>query len=105
MNLSGQLSSRGHDDGHGTLHLFQRTLVFDMPEEWKQECDGLSGPRLSHTNHVTARHDCGDGLGLNWCRCSPTVLFNYIKTIRNGALSKVKMRRDKFTHQLAGNPK
>ena len=35
VDLSGQLSSRGHDDGHGALHLFQRALVFDVSEEGK----------------------------------------------------------------------
>ena len=35
MDLSSQLSSGGHDNGHGTLHLFQRTLIFDMSEKRK----------------------------------------------------------------------
>ena len=36
-----------------------------MSEHWQQEGDGLTTARLGDANEVSARHDGGNGLGLD----------------------------------------
>lgn len=47
------------------LSLFQGSLVHDVAEHWQQEGDGFSTASLGNADQVSARHDGGDGLGLD----------------------------------------
>lgn len=47
------------------LCLLQGALVHDVAEHWQQEGDGFSAAGLGDANEVSARHDGGDGLGLD----------------------------------------
>lgn len=49
----------------GSLGLLQGPLVHDVSEHGQQEGDGLAAAGLGDADEVSARHDGGDGLGLD----------------------------------------
>lgn len=53
---------------YGTFGLLQGPLVQDVTKHRQEEGDGLPAACLGNADQVPARHDGGDGLGLNRCR-------------------------------------
>lgn len=82
MNLDCKLASRGHHHCHGTFHLLQRALVFDVTEKRKKKRDGFTGPSLRNTDNITSGHDSWYSLGLNWRRSDVIQFLDHIKAVK-----------------------
>lgn len=61
--------------------LLQGALVHDVAEHWQQEGYGFSTASLSDANEVSARHNSGNGLGLDRCGLLVTVSEDGIKVL------------------------
>ena len=80
MNLHCELARWGHHYRNGTLHLLKRTLVLDVSEHGKQECDGFPRASLGYTDDVSPRHDSRYCLCLDGCRSNIVKLLDDIET-------------------------
>ena len=62
----------------------QNLLVEDVSEHGQQEGQSLATPGPSDANQVAPRHDCRDGLGLDWSgfvKLVPVSRFERVKSI------------------------
>ena len=70
VNLDSEFARWRHDDCNRSFHRLERSLVLDLSKHRQEESDRLTRSGLGNTDHITTRHDCGDGLGLNRSRRS-----------------------------------
>ena len=70
VNLDSKFARRRHDDSNRSFHRLERSLVLDLSKHRQEESDRLTRSGLGNADHITTRHDRGDGLGLNRSRRS-----------------------------------